>query len=124
LCEILVRGGGIEPLNQSAVIQGWKTIANFRQMFTEMSALETNNELIIEFNYEKVSKRGKDRRDTEDPVSREEQELLSEMKKRRLEDGTLQIFKSEFVVEGLLRKIVNVKQGDGKNSEQTEDEEE
>ncbi len=54
----------------------------------------------------------------------EEQELLSEMKKRRLEDGTLQIFKSEFVVEGLLRKILNVKQGDGKNSEQTEDEEE
>jgi hypothetical protein len=87
-------------------------------------ALPIYNELIIEFNYEKVSKRGKDRRDTEDPVSREEQELLSEMKKRRLEDGTLQIFKSEFVVEGLLRKIVNVKQGDGKNSEQTEDEEE
>ncbi|WP_290682357.1 SpoIVB peptidase S55 domain-containing protein [Aminivibrio sp.] len=121
-CEILVRGGGIEPLHQSAVVQGWKTIANFRQMFTEMSALETNNELIIEFNYEKIAKRGKERKDTEDPVSKEEQELLSEMKKRRLEDGTLQIFKSEFVVEGLLRKIVNVKPGDGKNSEQPDKE--
>lgn len=123
-CEILVRGGGIEPLHQSAVVQGWKTIANFRQMFTEMSALETNNELIIEFNYEKVSKRGKDRKDPEDPVSKEEQELLSEMKKRRLEDGTLQIFKSEFVVEGLLRKIIDVKPSDGKSGGQQEDDEE
>jgi hypothetical protein len=123
-CEILVRGGGIEPLHQSAVVQGWKTIANFRQMFTEMSALETNNELIIEFNYEKVSKRGKDRKDPEDPVSKEEQELLSEMKKRRLEDGTLQIFKSEFVVEGLLRKIIDVKPSDGKSGGQQEDVEE
>jgi hypothetical protein len=123
-CEILVRGGGIEPLNQSAVVQGWKTIANFRQMFTEMSALETNNELILEFNYEKAAKGGKDRKENEDPVSKEEQELLSEMKKRRLGDGTLQIFKSEFVVEGLLRKIINVKPSQGKNDGQSSEEEE
>lgn len=31
------------------------------------------------------------------------------MKQRRLKDGTLQIFKSDFVVEGLLRKMVNIK---------------
>lgn len=125
-CEILVRGGGIEPLNQSAVVQGWKTIATFRQMFTEMSALETNNELILEFNYDKVSKKGKDQKENEEPVSKEEQELLSEMKRRRLKDGTLQIFKSDFVVEGLLRKIVNVKALNGvlENSAQDEEGEE
>lgn len=55
---------------------------------------------------------------------KEEQELLSEMKKRRLEDGTLQIFKSEFVVEGLLRKIIDVKPSDGKSGGQQEDDEE
>jgi hypothetical protein len=46
------------------------------------------------------------------------------MKKRRLEDGTLQIFKSEFVVEGLLRKIIDVKPSDGKSGGQQEDDEE
>jgi len=113
VCEILVRGGGIEPLNQSAIIQGWKTIDNFRQLFTEMSALETNNELILEFNYEKRQKGGRGRGEDEEPVSKEEQELLSELKQRRLKDGTLQIFKSEFVVEGLLRKLITVKPSDG-----------
>lgn len=113
VCEVLVRGGGIEPLNQSAIIQGWKTIENFKQLFTEISALETNNEVIIEFNYEKRSGEGGGDSDDEDPLSKEEQELLSETKRRRLKDGTLQIFKSDFVVEGLLRKLVTVKPGDG-----------
>ena len=122
ICEILVRGGGIEPLNQSAIVQGWKTIENFRQLFTEMSALETNNELIIEFNYEKRSKDGKGRSDEDEPVSKEEQELLSELKQRRLKDGTLQIFKSEFVVEGLLRKLITVTPGNSSQSDEPETE--
>ena len=108
-CEILVRGGGIEPLDQTALNQGWKTIATFRQMFTELSALETGNEIILEFNYDSVEKKGPEKKDSGDPVSKEEQELLSERKARRLKAGTLQIFKSEFVVDGLLRKIVTVK---------------
>ena len=116
-CEIVVRGGGIEPLNQSAMIQGWNTISNFRQMFTEMSALEANDEMIIEFNYARRVKKGKGQKDNDEPVPKEEQELLSEMKKRRLEDGTLQIYKSDFVVEGLLRKIINVKNGSGNNDD-------
>lgn len=118
-CEILVRGGGIEPLNQSAMIQGWNTISNFRQMFTEMSALEGNDELIIEFNYARGAKKGKGQKDNDEPVPKEEQELLSEMKRRRLEDGTLQIFKSDFVVEGLLRKIISVKNDRGNNDDST-----
>lgn len=121
ICEVLVRGGGIEPLEQSAIIQGWKTIDNFRQLLSEMSALETNNELILEFNYEKRSKSGKDSSNDDDPVSKEEQELLSELKQRRLKDGTLQIFKSDFVVEGLLRKLITVS-GDSSQSEEPETE--
>ena len=122
-CEILVRGGGIEPLDQTALNQGWKTIGTFRQMFTELSALETGNELILEFNYDSVGKKGpgKERKDSGDPVSKEEQELLSERKARRLKDGTLQIFKSEFVVDGLLRKIVTVKPSGDKNSDAGEE---
>jgi hypothetical protein len=121
VCEILVRGGGIEPLNQSAIIQGWKTIDNFRRLFTEMSALETNNELILEFNYDKKSKGGRERPDDQPLVSKEEQELLSEVKLRRLKDGTLKIFKSEFVVEGLLRKLISVKPSDENSSSGNDD---
>lgn len=123
LCEILVRGGGIDPMNQSAIAQGWQSVSSFRQMFTEMSAMETNNELIIEFNYDKAPAKGKKRTGNEDPVPKEEQELLSEIKKRRLEDGTLQIFRSEYVVEGLLRKLVAVKPSKGGKEEAVETDE-
>jgi hypothetical protein len=123
ICEILVRGGGIDPLHQSAIAQGWKTVASFRQMFAEMSAMETNNELILEFNYDKVPEKGKKRNPHEDPVPKEEKELLSEMKKRRLDDRTLQIFRSEYVVEGLLRKLVAVKpaEGQGRGAAESDD---
>ncbi|MGI6784252.1 MAG: SpoIVB peptidase S55 domain-containing protein [Aminivibrio sp.] len=123
LCEILVRGGGIDPLNQSAIAQGWQSVSSFRQMFTEMSAIETNNELIIEFNYDKVPAKGKKRDENEDPVPKEDQELLSEIKKRRLEDGTLQIYRSEYVVEGLLRKLVTVKHPGGEKEEASDGDE-
>ena len=107
-CEILVRGGGIEPLSQSALIQGWKTIANFQQLLTEMSAPEANNELILELNCDGMPDlRGADEEDGA-PSPKEEEELLSELKKRRLEEGTLRIFSSEYVVDGLLRKILTV----------------
>lgn len=107
-CEILVRGGGIEPLSQSAIIQGWKTVADFQQLLTEMSAPEANNELILELNCEGLPDL-KDA-DEEDKTSspKEEEELLSELKKRRLKEGTLRIFSSEYVVDGLLRKVLTV----------------
>ncbi len=107
-CEILVRGGGIEPLEQDALAQGWKTIESFAQMFQEMSALERNNEVILEFNYDKDIKTDEKEKKTSS-VSKEEREFLSEVKKRRLKDGTLQIFLTDYVVEGLLRKMITVK---------------
>ena len=107
-CEILVRGGGIEPLEQDALAQGWKTIESFAQMFQEMSALERNNEVILELNYDKDIKTDDKEKKTQG-ASKEEREFLSEVKKRRLKDGTLQIFLTDYVVEGLLRKMITVK---------------
>ena len=73
-----------------------------------MSAPEANNELILELNCDGMPDlRGADEEDGA-PSPKEEEELLSELKKRRLEEGTLRIFSSEYVVDGLLRKILTV----------------
>lgn len=106
-CEILVRGGGIEPLSQSALIQGWKTIATFEQLLTEMAAPEVNNELIIELNCDALPDMD-GLSGEENEAAPKEEELLSELKKRRLEEGTMKIFSSEYVVDGLLRKNLTV----------------
>lgn len=99
-CEILVRGGGIAELGQDTIAQGFQSISSFSQMLREMNAKEANNEVILELLCEK------------NPVMRskeqDEDELLSEVKARRIKEGTLRIFKSDYYVEGLLRKTITV----------------
>ncbi len=105
-CEVIVRGGGISPLGQESIARGLDTISSFSQLLEEMSAREANNEVILEFvfnNSPQFSPVGNN--------SDESQELLSEVKKRRMEEGTLRIFKSNYFVEGLLRKTVTVDPG-------------
>jgi len=45
--------------------------------------------------------------------TKEDTELLSQVKERRLNEGTMRIFKTDSVVEGLLRKIIQVQPSDG-----------
>ncbi len=106
--EIVVRGGNIMALEEDAIVQGWKTIDNFDQMLKEMSSLETNNEVIVELNYAKIPDSPEDMIPT-----KEDTELLSQVKERRLNEGTMRIFKTDSVVEGLLRKIIQVQPSDG-----------
>jgi hypothetical protein len=101
--EVAVRGGGIMPLEEEAIVQGWKSIDNFDQMLKEINALETNNEVILELNYDKVPDDG-----AKPGPTKEDRELLSQTKERRLDEGTLRIFKTDYVVEGLLREIIQV----------------
>ncbi len=104
-CEILVRGGGIAELGQETIAQGYQSISSFSQMLREMNAKEANNEVILEILCEK------------NPVSQlkeqDEEELLSEVKARRIKEGTLRIFKSDYYVEGLLRKTIYVNTSKG-----------
>lgn len=99
LCEVVVRGGGIAEPGQESLLEGWLSITNLDQLLNEVNARESNNEVIIELNYPPV-----------DPLQglEEEQELRSEQKSRLMKEGTLRIFRSNFYVEGLLRRSLKV----------------
>lgn len=99
--EVIVRGGGIAPLEQESIARGLETISSFNELLQEMSAQETNNEVIIELVGGRMP-------GLEDPEQEEDDELLSQVKKRRIEEGTLRIFKSDYFVEGLLRETIKV----------------
>ena len=98
-CEVVVRGGGIAEPGQESLLEGWRSINDLDQLLREVNAAESNNEVVIELHYPPV-----------DPVQgmEEEQELRSEQKSRRMKEGTLRIFKSNFFVEGLMRRSVQV----------------
>jgi hypothetical protein len=108
-CELIVRGGGTNSLSQLAVEGGWKSIDSFDRMLTEIDAADANNELIIELLHdqtdEKTDKNGKK---SVAELLPEEKEFLSETKARRIEEGTLRISRSDYVVEGLMKRLINL----------------
>ena len=97
-CEIIVRGGSSDPTPPTAIIEGWKSVDSFERMLTELDAIETNNELIVELNT-------RPKQEQSNPQS----EYLSEIRERRLKEGNMRIFRSDYFVEGLMRKQVEAR---------------
>jgi len=101
-CEVVVRGGGIAEPEQRSLYEGWRSISSLAQLLKELEAKESNDQIIIELlRYEGTGK-GVDSEIEEEP------ELVSEMKEKRMKEGSLRVFRSSYYVEGLLRKVVMV----------------
>ncbi len=47
-CEVTARGGGIEEPVQEPLVTGVRAITSFKELIRELSAKETNNQLIVE----------------------------------------------------------------------------
>jgi hypothetical protein len=116
VCELVVRGGGTNSLSQLALDGGWKSIDSFERLLTEMDAVDANNELIVELLYDQTGdKSSQDGRKGKGGKTRpafkllpEEKEFLSETKARRIKEGTLRISRSDHVVEGLMRRLIDL----------------
>lgn len=120
-CELLVRGGGINSLPQLALEGGWKSIDSLDRMLTEVGALDANNELVLELLCDpdvikaaKEGPRSDDRRGGSSDLLPEEREFLSETKARRIREGTLRISRSDYFVDGMMKRLITVKgEGEG-----------
>ena len=116
VCELIVRGGGTEPMGQKAIEGGWKSIDSLQRMFTEFKAADANNELILELNADRLNEelkkalaRKKNKKAKREPdLLPEEEEYLSETKARRIEEGTLRIFRSDYFIDGMMKRIIHV----------------
>ncbi|MBQ7193935.1 MAG: hypothetical protein IJR98_06165 [Synergistaceae bacterium] len=108
--ELIVRGGGTQPFTQAGINGGWKSVTSLERMLKEFKAADCNNQLILELNVDKagqaltevLTKKGRPR-----DLLPEEEEYLSETKERRKKEGTLKIYDSEYVVDGLMRRIIH-----------------
>lgn len=116
VCELIVRGGGTEPMEQKGVQGGWKSIDSLQRMFTEFRAADANNELILELNPDRlnqelkkaISAKKNKKAKREPDLLPEEEEYLSETKARRIEEGTLRIFRSDYFIDGMMKRIIHV----------------
>ena len=119
VCELIVRGGNTDPMRQISVSEGWKSINSLQRMLTEFKAVDANNELIIEMNVDRLTnelnkalarKSGKQSRRTQRPpdLLPEQEEYLSETKARRIKEGSLRIFRSDYFIDGMMKRIIHV----------------
>ena len=113
--ELIVRGGSEEPMPQTAINEGYKTIDGLERLLTEFEAADGNNELILELNSDNLgnalnkvlSKKAHSSSDDDDLLP-EEQEFLSETKSRRIEEGNLKIYTSEYFISGMMKRIIRI----------------
>ncbi|GHV44413.1 hypothetical protein FACS1894204_01510 [Synergistales bacterium] len=108
-CELIVRGGSEHPLSQLAVEAGWKSIDGFERFLSEVGAGDANNELIVELNIDSAPPKGAKTTDAQkSQLLPEEKEYLSETKARRIKEGTLRVFRSDYVVDGMMKRVVTL----------------
>ena len=118
VCELVVRGGNVEPMGQIAVDEGYKSIDSLQRMLTEFKAADANNELILELNTDRTDadieaaitskKEKKTHLLHSEYLLQEEEEYLSETKESRIDEGTLRIFSSEYFIDGMMKRLIHV----------------
>ena len=112
-CELIVRGGATNSFSQIALDGGWKSIDGFGRLLTEMNAFDANNELILELNHDQAdNKTRSNSKKTPAELIQEEKEFLSETKVRRMKEGTLKIARSDYVIDGFMKRLINLDDSD------------
>ena len=101
-------------MTQIAIDEGLKAVDSLERMFEEFEAADANNDLIVELNSDTLSEAlkkamNKDNKNEKDEdFLPEELEFLSETKERRVQEGNLKIFSSDYVIDGMMRRIIHV----------------
>lgn len=105
VCEVVVRGGGIEEPGQDSIMQGWRTIRSLSELLGEFSAMETNDEVVAEVrSFRSLS---------DDPLAmaadeESQKKLLSQIKEEMKKEGSYKSYRSNYFVDGLLRRMIRV----------------
>ena len=119
--ELIVRGGGTQSFSQAGIEGGWRTITSLERMLSEFKAADSNNQLVIELNADRTGEllkkvtnarrkgaKTNSKQNREPDLLPEEEEYLSETKERRIKEGTLRIYSSDYYIDGLMRRVIHV----------------
>ncbi|MBQ3447829.1 MAG: hypothetical protein IJG37_09335, partial [Synergistaceae bacterium] len=110
-----------QSMSQAGIDGGWKSITSLERMLTEFRAADANTQLVLELNADRTGdfvrkvknarkKGAKTKARVEDrppDLLPEEEEYLSETKERRIKEGTLGIYSSEYYIDGLMRRVIH-----------------
>lgn len=109
-CEIVVRGGGIDEPNPESLVSGLRTITNLDDLMKELSAKESNNQILLQINGPENNALTKNKKISQlSPEDFLDDRLQSEIRNEQIKEGALKIIDTNYYVEGILRKYIKVK---------------
>lgn len=109
-CEIVVRGGGIDEPNPESLVSGLRAITNLDDLMKELSAKESNNQILLQINGPKNNELTKNKKISQlSPEDFLDDRLQSEIRNEQVKEGALKIIDTNYYVEGILRKYIKVK---------------
>lgn len=113
-CEIVARGGGIDEPNPESIVTGLRAITNINDLMKELSAKESNNQIVLEINGPENMAALKNKKMSQlSPEDFLDDRLQSEIRIENLKEGSLKIIDTNYYVDGILRKYIKVKGGVG-----------
>ncbi len=106
---VVVRGGGINEPGQESIMEGKTTIRDFPTLLKELSVRETNNQVVVEI-LASGAPGGKApiRKGKEAEPADETPELLSEITEKKLKEGSMKIYNTNYYVDGLQQREISV----------------
>ncbi len=106
---VVVRGGGINEPGQDSILEGKTAIRDFPALLKELSVRETNNQVVVEILASGGPKKSPFRKGKDQDESTEETpELLSEITEKKLKEGSMKIFNTNYYVDGLQQREISV----------------
>ncbi len=111
-CSIIVRGGGINEPEQSSILEGKTTIRDFPTLLKELSVRETNNQVVVEIlgagGPKPPARKTPNLEDEAEELLEDEPELLSAITEKKIKEGSMKIFNSNYYVDGLQRREITI----------------
>jgi hypothetical protein len=111
-CSLIVRGGGINEPEQSSILEGKTTIRDFPTLLKELSVRETNNQVVVEIlgagGPKLPAPKTPGLKDEAEELPEDEPELLSSITEKKLKEGSMKIFNSNYYVDGLQRREITI----------------
>ncbi|MEA3284251.1 MAG: SpoIVB peptidase S55 domain-containing protein [Synergistota bacterium] len=115
-CRIAVRGGGLGEPDGGEMGDMDRSISNLPELLVELDDRERNNEVVIELIYQDMGSEM-----AEDFRSPRSLEFPGEIRRRKIKEGSMRVYRSDYYVDGSLQKsfvvIPQGKEGEGTSKE-------
>ena len=122
IAQLLVRGGGIAEESPEYRDQAWRAITSLPMLLSELDALETNDQIIMEIRGQESLRSQIARARDGGPDELINDQLKSEIREEKMLEGSMRVVRTNYYVGGIIHRLIRI-DGDASGDDFESDEE-